>query len=219
MQQEGEAMLTVEYAVALAVLMASVCIPRYKKYYVYAKALASASFLAVLLASCGNFLTVLPAFICCFFGDIFMGLYNRGRKKRHFLAGLFVFLFGHICFVMWLSSLKPLNVYEFILPAVCVVIIYGVTASKRVHTGRLRPFILLYSFFIALFLSKAVFLLLSQVSMGTILIACGAALFFLSDTTIIFLYFVKTKGKWIHIVNLGTYYIGMFILAKASGIV
>jgi uncharacterized membrane protein YhhN len=216
MQQEGEAMLTAEYAAALAVLMAAVCVPKYKKYYVYAKAIASASFMAALILPGGDFLPVLPAFVCCFFGDIFMGLYNRGRKKRHFLAGLFVFLAGHVCFVAWLSSLKPLAAYEFILPAVCVIWTFAVTASKKVHTGRLRPFILLYSFFVSLFLSKAVSLYAWRGGRSALLVACGAVLFALSDTTIIFLYFVKLKGKWIHILNLLTYYIGMFLLAMAQ---
>jgi uncharacterized membrane protein YhhN len=216
MQQEGEAMLTAEYAVALAVLMAAVCVPGYKKYYVYAKAIASASFLAALIVPGGDFLAVLPAFVCCFFGDIFMGLYNRGRKKRHFLVGLFVFLSGHICFVVWLSQLKPFAAYELVLPAVCVTLTFVITASRKVHTGRLRPFILLYSFFVSLFLSKAVSFYAWKVDRYSLLVACGAALFALSDMTIIFLYFVKIKGKWIHIVNLLTYYVGMFLLAMAQ---
>jgi hypothetical protein len=65
-----------------------------------------------------------------------------------------------------------------------------------------------------LFLSKAVHLLMSGFSLQNEVIAGGAALFALSDISILFLYFARKKGNAIHVFNLVTYYAGMFLLAS-----
>lgn len=44
--------------------------------------------------------------------------------------------------------------------------------------------------------------------------AVGSALFFVSDISILFLYFWKKKSTAVHLFNLGTYYYGMFFLAS-----
>jgi hypothetical protein len=103
---------------------------------------------------------------------------------------------------------------EFVFPVAAVLFIFGMTSLKQIHTGRLRPFILMYSFFVALFLSKAVHLLMSGFSLQNEVIAGGAALFALSDISILFLYFARKKGNAIHVFNLVTYYAGMFLLAS-----
>jgi uncharacterized membrane protein YhhN len=206
--------LYIEYFIAVAVLIAVVIIPgAKKKYYIQAKVFASASFmLALLLAPVADTLE-LAAFVCCFAGDVMMAFYNRKRRKRDFLGGLFTFLAGHIFFVLWLSSMQMMAYRELVIPAITVCAVTFITADKRIHTGRLRPCIIMYSFFMSLFLSKSVHLLQTGVTAKTICIACGGMLFAASDFSILFLYFAKIKGKGIHVFNLVSYYIGMLLLA------
>lgn len=42
----------------------------------------------------------------------------------------------------------------------------------------------------------------------------GSLLFFVSDFSILFLYFYKTRDIRIHLFNLASYYMGMFFLAS-----
>jgi uncharacterized membrane protein YhhN len=203
------------YSLLIGVLLAVVCVPGWKKYYVQAKTVSSLAFLAVLVlapAGCGQ---MLPAFLCCFAGDVMMAVYNLHRRKKYFLAGLFLFLAGHVCFVIWLAGIQPMAAVEFLFPAAAVLFIFGLTSLKQIHTGRLRPFILLYAFFVALFFSKAAHLFWSGFSIPNAVIAGGAMLFAMSDISILFLYFSRKKGNAIHVFNLATYYAGMFLLASS----
>ena len=142
-----------------------------------------------------------------------MAAYNRFRKKIHFIVGLVIFLAGHLCFVRWLCKMQPMELLNLVVPVLAVVMTWVLTSSKKIHTGRLRPFILMYSFFVALFLSKGLYLVLTQFSVANLMIAVGSLLFFVSDISILFLYFYKKKGPGIHIFNLATYYYGVFLLA------
>lgn len=207
------------YSLVFAMLLAVACNEIQKKHYIWAKGVSSLSFLVVFGLSAYKsgaiyqFWLMLPAFFCCFAGDILMAAYNRFRKKIHFLMGLGIFLMGHLCFVRWLCKIQPLEWVNLVIPALAVVLTWGLTLLKKIHTGRLRPFILLYSFFVALFVSKGLHLVLTQFSIATLMIAVGSILFFVSDISILFLYFHKKKGYGVHIFNLATYYYGMFLLA------
>lgn len=210
------------YSLVFGILTAIVCNESWKKkHYILAKGAASFGFMTVFGLSVYEsgkvyqFFLMLPAFFCCFVGDILMAAYNRFRKKVHFLMGLGIFLAGHLCFVRWLCKMQPMEPVNLIIPVLAVVMTWGVTASRKIHTGRLRPFILLYSFFVALFLSKGLHLVLTQFSVANLMIAVGSALFFVSDLSILFLYFYKKKGSGIHIFNLATYYYGVFLLATS----
>ena len=46
-----------------------------------------------------------------------------------------------------------------------------------------------------------------------ILVLAGAALFWISDLLILFLYFYHTKHPAVHVANLLTYYYAMFLIA------
>jgi uncharacterized membrane protein YhhN len=204
------------YLIVLSGLMAVVCVPeRKKKYYIFAKGIASAAFLFVLCMAPNGVYGLLPAFCLCFAGDLLMAFYNRKRKKRHFLGGLFAFLTGHICFIGYLATMQPITAPEFMLPIAVVLCVFYLTRGHKIHTGRLRPFILLYAFFVAFFLSKAWHILALGMSGQTIFVALGGTLFAVSDFSILFLYFSKQKGTWLHIFNLLTYYMGMFFLAAS----
>lgn len=207
------------YTVLFAGLTAVVCKPERKKYYPAVKSINSLAFLGILLAveafsgEIHQFWLMIPAFLCCFAGDILLAFYNRHRKKIHFLMGLATFLAGHICFVRWLCWRQKLSLADFIFPLLAIGITWGLTSMKTIHTGRLKPFILIYAFFVALLFSKAVSVLLAELTLSNAMVALGGTLFLVSDISILFLYFYKNKGVGIHIFNLATYYYGMFFLA------
>ncbi len=212
--------MLVIYSVVFAALVAVVCGREESSYYIGAKILNSLAFLAVFafaVVQSGKreaLPQMLPAFLCCFAGDIFMALYNRSRRKRYFLAGLFVFLIGHLCFVGWLCGMQTLT-WGDSLAALCAVAgAYGLCLLPGMKTGRLKPFILIYAFFVALFFFKGLRLALAFPLPSNCFAAVGSALFFVSDISILFLYFWKKKSTAVHLFNLGTYYYGMFFLAS-----
>lgn len=209
------------YSLFAAGLLAVVLHPAWKKYYIAGKTACSFAFLAVLVTAgiCGEkeaqLRLMLPAFLCCLAGDIFMGFYNRFRRRPQFLAGLFCFLAGHIGFVRWLCAGQPLRGAQLLFPAAAVLLVLGMTGGTYLHTGRLRPYIAVYAFFVALFFTKGVCLPAAEPGTASLMTAAGATLFFLSDISILFLYFYKNRNVWIHIFNLATYYYGMFFLAAS----
>lgn len=218
---EGEFLIGMlaAYSLLLAGLLTMVRRPALKKYYILGKTACSLAFLWVLAASgirggeTEQFFLMLPAFLCCFAGDIFMAFYNRFRRKPQFLAGLCSFLAGHIAFVRWLCARQPLRWQDFCFPLAAVLLAVFLTNGNYLHTGRLRPYIALYTLFVALFFAKGTGFFLAQPGAGRLPVALGAALFFSSDVSILFLYFSRNKGPGIHVFNLATYYYGMFFLA------
>ncbi len=65
---------------------------------------------------------------------------------------------------------------------------------------------------IEMLFSKGMHLVLSQFSIQNLLLSIGATLFLISDTFILFLYFYEKKYKAVHVINLATYYYGMFFI-------
>ena len=191
-----------------------------RRYYLWAKVLNSTAFMVIFFLSVYisgdvySFWLMLPAFFCCFVGDIFMAMYHRQRKRLNFLLGLFLFLAGHLCFIRWLCSIQKITVADLLIPVLGVLIAWKLMARKDIHTGRLKPFILLYTFFVALFFVKGQHLAICHPMASYIMVAIGSALFLASDISILFLYFQKRKGPAVHIFNLATYYYAMFLLAS-----
>lgn len=207
------------YSVLFGLLAVTICLPAWEKYYIPAKVLNSLGFAAVFFAAAyfsgevAAFWLMLPAFFCCFIGDILMALYNCYHRRMHFLMGLGIFLAGHICFVRWLAKMQPIRAVDLLFPAAAVFVALGLTGLKGMHTGSMKKAILIYSFFVALFFAKGVHLAVAQFSVSNLMIAGGSTLFFVSDVLILFLYFYKKRKLCVHLLNLGTYYYGMLLLA------
>lgn len=212
--------LLICYTAALFSFLHEVRKPDYKKTYLVRKTIQSLAFLAVLVLSwriCGQtflFLQLLPAFLCCLIGDVLLALYNKLRKKRMFATGLCVFLAGHLFFLHRMSSMQTFSWTDLIFPACGVVIAAVMTGSKSFHTGRLRPCILVYTFFVSTLFAKSVHVAWSMPDAFHVTAAVGCLLFFASDFSILFLYFYKTRDIRIHLFNLASYYMGMFFLAS-----
>lgn len=207
------------YCVPFGLLAAVACRAAWKKYYLAAKAGCSLAFLAVFFAAYGltqdreACLLMLPAFLCCLAGDILLAVYRSRKQKRYFILGLAVFLLGHVFFIRWMCESQRLTGADFVFPAAAVLLIWFLVSGEGWHTGKIRPLILLYTFFVSLLFSKGAHIALGTGGVQSWLAAAGGALFLLSDASILFLYFYKKPGKGIHLFNLITYYYAMFLLA------
>lgn len=207
------------YTILFGVLTAVVWQEKRKKYYLAAKGMNSLAFLVVLFVSGAvsgelmQLVLMFPAFLCCFAGDILLAVYHRSQKSSYFLLGLVIFLAGHICFVRWMCRAQKLTITDFWFPAAAVFIVLCLMRLPGMHTGRMKPFILIYTFFVAMLFAKGIHLAVSVPSLQTVMAAAGGTLFLASDISILFLYFYKGSGRKVHVFNLGTYYYGMYLLS------
>jgi hypothetical protein len=130
-------------ALAFVPLIYTLLNRKYRRFYVPAKMLNSAVFvvnLCVLSYISGNsraFAYLMPGFLLCFAGDLFMGLHNRHVKKQYLLLGTLLFLLGHICFISYLYTLSGFTPYDLILPTLGVI---GVLVLKKIPSFFLGKF-------------------------------------------------------------------------------
>ncbi|WMJ22151.1 lysoplasmalogenase family protein [Paludicola sp. MB14-C6] len=211
--------LFVAYSGLFAFLMVALESQKHKKYYILAKTINSFGFIAIALI-CGIItghekwlLILLPAFLLCFCGDVLLGFYQRLKKQLYFITGLLSFLCGHIFFVYAFSTRRSLTLLDCIFPVCVALLTFALTFLKDMDTGKMKPAIVVYAFFVALLLGKSAHLWIMSSSIQNWLLLIGSALFLISDALILFLYFYKKKHPIIHILNLGTYYYGMFFLS------
>ena len=99
------------------------------------------------------------------------------------------------------------------LPVVSLAAFFFVKRLMHLHMGRLAIPAAIYCFFLSLMLSKSTQYMALCPGLASGWIGFGGIAFFISDFTIIFLYFYKfrkpeNRGK-IHYLNLATYYYGI----------
>lgn len=213
--------ITVLYGILLTTFLYAVSKENYKERYIIWKSVQSVAFLLVFFLAAWvsgiikTFWLMLPAFACCFTGDVLLAFYNRYRKKRIFALGLLAFLAGHLFFIRWMSYIQKPDAKDLVFPLVAVLITFWLTNGKLLHTGRLRPCILVYAFFVAMLAEKSLRIAVTLPELYHTLAGAGGLLFMISDVSILFLYFWKKRNKKIHLFNLLTYYIGIFLLASS----
>lgn len=227
------------YTIPFSFLMLSRSNPQYRKYYVLAKTINSIAFVAVAIfcayngANIGTLVYFLPALLLCLIGDVVLGFFNIVRerdikgnkpsnvetsanstsKSTFFIMGLLSFASGHGCFIYAFSKMQRLAWTDLAFPIVAIFITIGLTELDGMNTGKLTILIAIYSFMVSMLFSKGVHLVLTQFSVQNLLLCIGATLFLISDTFILFLYFYNKKHPAVHIINLATYYYGMFFIA------
>lgn len=218
-------MCFVLYMIPVCALLYVLIYEPMRKYYVPVKTIASLSFIGLAVYytfQSGNqemLFRMLPGFILCFCGDEFLGFYNRIKNKKLFLAGIATFLTGHICFIGSLLSIQKLSLADMIFPIGAIGIAMFTVQKKKMTLGKLKPYVYVYTFFVALLFSKSVHIFIDYQGLITfnqaLCLALGAALFLISDFLILFLYFYDKRPWSTHGWNLVTYYLGMFFLAAS----
>jgi uncharacterized membrane protein YhhN len=192
---------------------------KYSNLYVLAKTLNSLGFIlvAIICASIGDnyelFNNLAPGFIFCFLGDFILGFYNDTQKQKYFLIGLSLFLIGHIAFVLAFTTIQNFMLVDLIFPVIAIAITIGLNKLPEMNCEKMKPIVCVYSFFVSLLFSKSmhIFYMIRTTQMFSL--AFGSTLFLISDILILFLYFYKKKSSLVAILNLATYYYGIFFIA------
>lgn len=211
--------ITLLYILSFGLLIASCYIKGLEKFHLAFKFSTSLGFLfssfmfSRMSLNQSFFFSMLPALILCMIGDISLALYDTVGKKPMFLCGLCSFLLGHIAFAFSLDSISRLSPIQLILPFLGLITTAFLIRLKNMNCDGFRAYILLYSFFVTLLLSKGFSVLLKISDSGGILIFLGSLFFFISDLIILFLYFYSKKYCFTRFLNLFTYYLAQYFLA------
>lgn len=217
---------TMPYMILLCILL--YCAKNRQERYLTAKMTCSSLFmvLGVLYGMCATspmiFIWMFPALLFCFLGDYFIGIFRKSKNTRHFMLGLVLFLLAHVGFIVFVMRWYPgIKIWNLLLPAALGVVFLILEKVCRLHMKKLKWPAFLYCLVLSFFLIKALGFSREAQSAGALLIGAGAVLFFLSDLSICFLYFVSyrsaKKKLAVHAFNLLTYYISILVLEMGMG--
>ena len=202
--------------VALLIALFSVCDNSLsRRYYVPLKVVCSASFLVILLINqwfSPKLTMMFWALFACFVGDLLMGLFNTYMIKQYMALGIIAFMLGHVGLLNYMCRLTDTTSdLVYLLPLVACIALVIMKKMWHLHMGRLLVPCIIYCYFVTTMSLKAIECGVSGMSE----IAAAGILFFLSDFTILFLYFYhftdKNSKKMVHFVNLATYYIAILL--------
>lgn len=202
----------------IGLMLTTLIIKKNREHFLPQKMLCSLFFLCASVycmmegKSFDRFLYLFPGFLLCFFGDAFLGLYNRNWNKKTFLMGVLLFLLGHIAFIIAAYREIGFMIVDPVFPVLALIYACYIMKKKEMTMGRLKPYCLLYTFFVALMFTKNLEMLILMPSIRTTLLAVGALLFLISDYLILYLYFVKKRRWATHGINLATYYYGVLCM-------
>ena len=202
--------------VALLISLFTVCDNSLsKRYYVPIKVVCSASFLVILWINqffSERLWLVFWALLACFIGDLLMGFFNTYMRKRFIAIAIIAFMLGHVGLLNYMCRITDgTSVLVYILPVVACVAMVVVKKLFKLHMGSLFMPCLIYFYFVTTTTLKAI----ECSFQGHPMLAVAGILFFISDFTIIFLYFYHFRNKGIkrivHYVNLATYYVAILL--------
>ena len=186
-----------------------------KKYYVPLKVACSAFFVAIgLIEGCG--LSVMLPVGLCALGDLFMALYNQKGRKRFLLTGIILFFGAHVGFLVDFYRIQPeLDIVAIIAPVGLCALFAVLYKIAHFHMGKMKLPGLLYCFMVSSMCVKSLLIAWGNPFVEVQLLALGGVLFFLSDFSILFLYFYHFKKrrtkKLVHSFNLITYYVAIYL--------
>lgn len=157
---------------------------------------------------------MLPAFVCCFIGDIFMALTDNKWNDTVFTVGVAAFALAHLGFLIAISQLFPFDARELILPAIVAVCAVFIDRIPGLDLGKLKTALVPYGFLVTWLFSKTlVWVLVGGGQVLSCTMMAGALLFLLSDALLLFIYFYAHPPKAFRFLNQVTYYGGMALLA------
>lgn len=194
----------------------------------YAKAVASLCFIATAVAATntnrsflgfGSFMTF--GLICGLLGDVWLDLkwIYLQDKDSYLYSGFIFFLIGHISFVAAEYTASPYTKGTVIVSvlAALVIAVIAVSLEKplKMHYGKFKWIVFLYSFMLALTMTTAmVTAYITGFQKMWVVMSVGGFLFLLSDLVLSGMYFGEGKNtKFNIILNHTLYYAAQFIMA------
>ena len=196
------------WIIAASLLCLGVCLPM----FMYCKSGARYQ-LAAMYKSAGTLCALIPALVAalrldphcwiCAAGIILCAVGDYLLEFNTLFGGAF-FLAGHICYIAFIAHLFPVSAVHIICLAVFIGILVYTFYKNRTLIGKQLPVLAVYGVILSVMSAFAVGALSSATIQG-ILIACGGALFFVSDYILLHrtLY---TAGKAVHWIIMITYY-------------
>ncbi len=159
---------------------------------------------------------MLPGFVLCLVGDIFMALTDSNGKKKHFMAGMAAFALGHVSFLFALFTRSPFNPLELIIPIGAFIIVLLLSYLPRMKLDNMKCLAACYSILVSWLFSRSLFCLVALgPNPATLLLTIGTGLFFMSDTLILFHYFYEQNWKPLVFAYMFTYYAGVALMAAS----
>ncbi len=173
--------------------------------------------------------TMLAAFICSFFGDVFLHVYPKlGNAIVNYALGGVSFLAGHILYIISFANAEkgfvlPENILAIQLVAAAVLCV-AVNVLMRVFGLKLGKVftvpVIIYSFALMIMVVKAVTLGFMFVSSGkgilpAVIISIGAIAFAASDIVLASDFFTGGKDLKKKVANMVLYYGGQMLLATS----
>lgn len=211
--------ITIYYIIAFVCLILTNYRETWKKFHVQAKTATSIGFIAIATVSgivsrnMEFFKPMMIAFTFCLAGDVLLALMNHKNNMKYFILGLLSFLVGHIIFGVALNVLAPFSIKELIIPICFVAVAFFLLKIQYMEVGKMKVYVLVYSFFVAFLFSKGISVLLLGLTTSNIVIFLGATLFLISDAILLFVLFYQKKYYTPVFFNLLTYYLAQYLLA------
>lgn len=194
----------------------------------YAKAVASLGFIATAVAATnenrlfldfGSFMIF--GLVFGLLGDVWLDLkwiYDQD-KDSYLYSGFIFFLLGHICFVTAAFKVGPYTAKSVLvaLAAALVIALVSLLMEKplKMHYGKFKWIVFLYSFMLALTMTMAMTLAFTTgfENMWTVM-SVGGLLFLLSDLVLSGMYFGEGKNTPFNVIlNHTLYYAAQFVMA------
>ena len=127
-----------------------------------------------------------------------------------FLRGAGLFLSGHVCYIAFLANRFPLSVVHLI----CLCVLIGAAAyvlyRNRNVIGKRMPVMIVYGMVLCAMTAFSVGSL-SAGGVQSVMIACGGALFFISDFILLFR-LLYTAGRGVSWIIMITYYCAQLLI-------
>lgn len=194
----------------------------------YAKAVASLCFIATAVAATnenhaflkfGSLMTF--GLICGLLGDVWLDLkwIYLQDKDSYLYSGFIFFLLGHVCFVTAVLTTSDFTTKTILISAgaafVIALIALGMEKPLKMHYGKFKWIVFLYSFMLAWTMTSAmVTAYTSGFQKMWVVMSIGGILFFLSDLVLSGMYFGEGKNtKGNIILNHTLYYAAQFTMA------
>ena len=194
----------------------------------YAKAVASLCFIATAIAATnenrlfldfGSWMTF--GLVFGLLGDVWLDLkwIYLQDKDSYLYSGFIFFLLGHVCFVTAVFKVGPYTPASLIVAfaAALVIAFVAILMEKplKMHYGKFKWIVFLYSFMLALTMTMAMTLavITGFEKMWTVM-SVGGLLFLLSDLVLSVMYFGEGKNTSFNVIlNHTLYYAAQFIMA------
>lgn len=189
---------------------------RNRSTYIYFKTLTSLTFVGTGLyyGYCNQNFALMPTLIGFLIGDIMLAT----RLRRSFIYGMGGFLLADIWLVYQQYHLKPVAIYDFVLPVVIIIFVNVISKNPRMHLGHYKKPMYGYGFMLSLAVSNSISCFFMYGTRSYFLLSAGMVLYFISDFLLMFQYFYKTQHRdRLKIAKMLFYFVGAYLIAYSIG--